>query len=621
MQAAALPALTADRSIPARIAEIARHRPDALALASATHAWSFMRLLDEASRIARTLLRYDTEGETPVALMLRHDAPLIAALLGTLMAGRCFAVLDPNFPVARNRIIIDNLGATTLLADTANAAEAAAVAGPLRRMRVIESLPDGPATALPGLDAPPDAPLGIFHTTGTTGEPKGVLWRQSLTLRRAMTDRDDVPIEAGDRFSLLTALCFPAAISDTFNALLNGASLHLYDMRAHGPAWLAEWLRQQKINCLRSPVALFRHLSSSLPQGERLADLKSVGLSGDALNRRDVLAARLILPPDCQIIHRYSMSEAGMVARDVIGTDAEIPDEIVAPGFVAPGKRLRILDDSGQLATAGEFGEIAIDLDGCAAGYWRRGQLEPLPSVPDPQFPGRRLYRCGDIGRFRADDRLELAGRRDSRVKIRGYRVEIPAVEVALRELACVREAAVILVPDASGESTLAGFVVPADGASATDIRRALAAKLPDYMVPSRFVMLDRLPLAGNGKLDRKALRIEPPAAAPVVPAENEEASTAERVRLILADLLGRPDVGLEDDFFAFGGHSLLAARALARVHHAFGRRLTLSCFYRAPNATALAAVIENSADPAELPEHVVDAIRQRTLRALGWLP
>lgn len=618
-----LPPLSAERSIPARIANIVAERPQDLALASATHAWSFARLQDEATHIARALLRDGTDHEVPIALMMRHDAPLIASILGTLLAGRCFAVLDPAFPVARNRAIVDNLGAQVLLADAANAADAATVAGPLRRMRIMESLPDSPAIALPGLDASPESWLGIFHTTGTTGEPKGVLWRQSLSLRRAMTDRDDVPLMPRDRFALLTALCFPAAVSDTFNALLNGASLHLYDMRTHGPTWLVDWLRQQGIDHLRAPVALFRFLQGSLAPGERLAELKSVGLSGDALNRQDVLTAWPVLPPECRIIHRYSMSEAGMVARDVFTRGSEITHDIVPPGFPAPGKRLRILEDDGSATPDGNFGEVCLDLDGCAAGYWRRGRLEALPSVPDPLAPGRRLYRSGDIGRIGPDGRLELSGRQDHRVKIRGYRVELPAVEVALRGLECVRDAAVAVAADTTGEKALAAFVVASEGVGTDDIRSELASVLPDHMLPSRFVLLERLPLAGNGKLDRKALCVPHAPASHSLEAPRSAASDAATgVCRIFSALLGRPEIGIDDDFFALGGHSLLAARALARVEATFGCRIALASFYRAPTAAATAATIEAGGDETEkLPDEVVESVRRQALYELGWLP
>jgi acyl-CoA synthetase (AMP-forming)/AMP-acid ligase II len=553
--------------------------------------------------------------------MMEHGAPLIGALVGTLLAGRCFAVLDPAFPPARNRLIVAGLGANVLLGDAPNAAPACAVAGPACRVRIVGALPDDPRVALPGLEAGPDSALGIFHTTGTTGEPKGVLWQQALPLRRAITDRDDVPISPGERFSLLTALCFPAAVSDTFNALLNGASLHLYDMRAHGPAWLPEWLRQQRIDHLRTPVALFRTLHSMLGAGEWLADLQSLGLSGDALSRTDVLAARKVLPPDCRIIHRYSMSEAGMVARDVLTATTPIVHDPIPPGFIAPGKRVRILDEHGSPAGAGEFGEVCVDLEGCAAGYWRNGHLEPLPAIPDPDEPGRSLYRSGDAGRLGPDGRLELAGRQDHRVKIRGYRVEMPAVERALRDLDCVQDAAVSVTTDASGERSLCAFVVPRDGADVAEVRTALAAVLPEYMVPARFVALERLPLAGNGKLDRKALHVASgPVAPPQAVSEVEGGEEVAFVCGLFAELLGRSEVGPDEDFFGLGGHSLLAARALARINVVFDRRIPLASFYRKPTANAVAAMISDGLAAAAPGADSEGAIRRRALQALGWL-
>lgn len=610
------PPLDPSHSIPARLAELAAFDPQALALAGSAHRWSRARLQTESVRVARALLR-EAGGDTPVALLFEHDAPLVAAILGTLLAGRSFAVIDAGFPDARNRSILDGLGAGILLADRAHAGKAAALNGPLRRLMMFESLPALPEAALPGLGASPDTPLGVFHTTGTTGAPKGILWHQSMCLRRALTDRDDEPIRDGDRHALVTALCFPAAISDLFNALLNGASLHLYDSRRFGPTWLADWLRQEAIGRLRAPVALFRHIAGALPAGARLDTVRLVGLTGDALGRQDVLLARRVLDADARIFHRYSMSESGMIAREAIEPDSPLDDERIPAGRVAPGKTVRILDESGQLVAPGEFGEICLRLEGCAAGYWEEARLVPLPSIADPLDSSGRLYRSGDIGRLRADGRLELAGRRDARVKIRGYRVETPAVERALRTLPCVGDAAVAVHPDAAGENALVGFVVLRGEASVEDIRSALGAVLPAYMVPSSFVPLDALPLAANGKLDRKALR-PPGYAAPRAEAAAPAGDTGRMCR-IFAEVLGR-DVGPADDFFALGGHSLLAARVLARVATEFGRRLSLSAFYLTPTAAGLAAAVDADEASISLTHEALEPIRLRALHDLGWL-
>ena len=621
-----LPPLDPQHSIPARIAEIAAYRPHALAVASAGSAWTFARLHAESERIARMLLLDPCRTEQPVALMLGQNVRLIGAILGTLYADRCFAVLDPGFPIEHNREILDNLGSDLLIADRAHVADAGAVTNPACRVIIDETLPDFPNTPLPGLDASPDSPLGVFHTTGTTGAPKGLLWRQSLTLRRALTDRDDTPIDSGDRLALLTSLCFPAAISDTFNALLNGASLHIYDMRHSGPAWLVEWLRHEQITCLRSPVALFRSLAGSLAPGTRLVGLHAVGLAGDALNSSDVSAARGLLPDDCRIIHRYSMSEAGMVARNIllpgtpIDADADADADPVPVGVVAPGKTVRLLDADVQSVPDGTEGEVAIGADGLAAGYWLKGRLVALPTVPDPERPGERLYRSGDIGRFLGDGRLQLVGRADHRVKIRGYRVEVQAIEAALRALGQVHDAAVAVHPDASGERSLTAFVVPAHGATAADIRHQLRRKLPDYMVPSNFVVRSSLPLAATGKLDRSALVSTTRTHSSQSGCSLAPGSTADPINRIFAELLQREDFGPQDDFFALGGHSLLAARVLARVEAECGCRLPLSAFYAAPTANGLAAALESSRVTTVWPSEALDQVRQRALHELGWL-
>lgn len=609
-------------SIPARLARIADGQPNGLAVAGQRYTWSWSQLQQETARVAAALAAWPGGEDRPVALLFEHDAPLLAALLGALRAGRFFAVLDPGFPHPRNQAILANLGAAILVSDQGNVGQAARLANGRCQVILYEALPDAAACVPAPMAGGPERPLGIFQTTGSTGAPKGVLWRQERSLWRAEVDRADIPVRPGDRHALFTHLGFPAAASDTFGALLNGASLHLYDVRGLGTHGLAAWLRREAIDYMRMPVALFRHFLDGLGEGEPFPALRAIGLSGDALCRQDVVRARAALPADCRIVYRYSLSEAGMCARRVIAGHAVAEADPLTVGRPAPGRRIVVLDDRQMPVAPGDMGEIAVDADGLAAGYWSNGRCAALATFADPLAPDRGLYRTGDLGRLHVDGRLELAGRRDARVKVRGYRVETGAVEAALRGVAAVRAAAVTVCPDRGGESCLVAYVVTAGpGMDETGLRRQLGESLPRYMLPSHFVFLDALPLAANGKLDRATLPKPGEGQASTTGSGTLPRTPTEAALIqIWQEVLGCGSLDIHADFFALGGHSLAAARALAQINASFRLDLALALLYQTPTVAGFAAVVDEAragAERAAGPD--LEQLRRNTLRQLGW--
>lgn len=593
------PEIAPDDSIPARFEAVAAALPGQPALLSRGQVWSYAELNRAANRVAHALLEQPGDDDAPVALIHGHHAPVIAALLGVLKAGRAYVCLDPGFPLERNAALLADSGARLILCDQARLDVAAALAGRGHTVMVQEDLHGGLPTTNPGVPVRADMDLGLFYTSGSTGTPKGVIWQHHLCLHRMAVDRLLAPVAPADRLTLLTPLTFPAATSDVFWALLNGGGLCLYDIRALGTAGLPDWLRDLGITCLRAPVALFRHLLDALEAGPGLPSLRRLTLSGDTLFGRDLARARRCLAAGVDILHRYSMSEAGLVCQNIV-RDGDFPDEGVVPvGRPVPGKAVRLIDADGGSPPSGDgVGEIAVSSRHLAAGY-RGGHTDDRFGA-DPERPGRRLYRTGDLGRFRPDGRLEFLGRLDHRLKIRGYRVEVAAIEAALLAEAEVEAAAVVAWPDASGEKSLVAHVVPADPGDPdfSGLRRRLALKLPDYMLPARFVAHAALPLTPGGKIDRPALAVPAPETRP--PAAPPDGAIEARIAAIWRAALGLEAVGRDDDFFCLGGHSLLAARVLAEIHTAFGRNLPLAAFYGAPTVARLAALMgADAAAPA----------------------
>jgi amino acid adenylation domain-containing protein len=590
-----------------------------LAVKSRSHAWTYRQLDRAANCVAHAVMSASGTGPAPVALLFEHDAPVVAAMFGVLKAGKFYAALDRSFPLQRNKAILDDLAAPVLLCDRANLQTASILAADTCRLLVYEDLDDAFADDDVLADLSADSLFGVFYTSGSTGEPKGLPWPHKLPLHRVLIDIADAGIARSDRQTLLTSFGFAAAASDMYLPLLNGASLHLYDVRENGAAGLADWLRQEQITLIRSPIALFRQFVRALDERETFPSVRVIGLSGAAVFRDDIVRARPHFSASCRVIHRYTTSEGGMVARSLIDADTELDGPLVAAGYPAPGKHVVILDENRREVPRETVGEIAVSSRYLAHGYWREPEQTARRFIADTTDPGKMLCLTGDQGRMRADGCLELLGRADARVKIRGYRVELAAVEGALRELPGVGEAAVMAEPDASRELSVVAYMVPARGVVCDEraLRRQLATTLPDYMLPSAFVLLHAMPLTRNGKIDRMRLasaqRLKP-----LSRPSSASRNGIERVLLsIWGDVLERKEIGVDDNFFDLGGHSLDAATVIARIHQTLRVSLLPRTIYDAPTVRALAAVIAARAMEGEAAGRNTQTIED-TRRQLG---
>lgn len=617
-----VPEIDAGDSVLTHFEAIAAAQPESDAIRSRGQVWRYSKLNRIANNLAHALLALPHGGDAPVALLFDHHAPVIAAILGVLKAGKCYVCLDSTFPVHRNEAILRDVGSRLVLCDHANLSFAAALVSDGQSVLVYEDIYSGPPSVNPGIPVSAGMALGIFYTSGSTGDPKGVLWRHDICLHRMLVDRLLSPVSPIDRLMLLTSLSFPAATSDVFWALLNGACLCIYDIRRQGGvAGFAGWLQSQEITCMRSPVAFFRYFLETMLAGLALPRLRLVVLSGDTLFACDVARARTLLPACDRITYRYSMSETGLVCLVNLPREVPIEDGIIPVGLPVPGKEVRLLDPMGSSLpdSAAQVGEIVVVSRYLAAEYWGQPEMTHACFVADPELPGRRLFLSGDLGRFRPDGSLELLGRRDYRLKIRGYRVEVAAVEAALLRLEDIEAATVIPQPDPSGEKSLVAYIVLRSGrdTKTIELRRRLAETLPDFMIPSRFELRDALPLTSNGKIDRQALADPARAApAPMLLASSPNGLTEERIARIWMEVLRLEQVCRKDDFFSLGGHSLLAARVVARLNETFQLALPLIGFYQTPTIAGLAALIERgeSATHSDDQENSIDLARSLLL-------
>ncbi|HVG44405.1 MAG TPA: amino acid adenylation domain-containing protein, partial [Longimicrobium sp.] len=585
----------------------ARRTQDALAVEDPRERWTYAELDAATDAIARRLVAHGVGADDVVAITGHRSAALVRALLGTMKSGAAFLVLDPSYPAARlaEYVRIARPAAHIHLPGAGELPREAIdqLAESIRTTVVLHPRSEEPADVLDGSGEPlrvevgPDTLAYLSFTSGTTGTPKAVMGRHSSLTHFTPWLAAEFGLSASDRFSLLSGLAHDPLHRDVFTPLQLGAAIVAPEPDETGtPGYLARWMGEAGVTVAHLTPAMGQLLADA-SEGERIDSLRRAFFVGDVLRRADV--ARLVdLAPGLTVVNYYGSTETQR-AVSYHGVDpAAEQKEIIPLGRGIPGVQLLVRNASGEIAGIGEVGEIWLRSPHLAAGYLGDAESTAARFVANPWTgrTGDRLYRTGDLGRYRPDGEVEPLGRADQQVKVRGFRVELGEVESALAAHAAVKEAAVLARETEGGDRRLVAWWVPsdegADGPDAAALRAHLKALLPEYMVPSAYVRLERLPLTANGKLDRRALPEPEPVATDARPAA-PRTPTEEILAQLWAEVLRTQSVGVDDDFFALGGHSLLATRLLARVQNALGVVVPLRALFEGPTVAELAVRVE----------------------------
>jgi amino acid adenylation domain-containing protein len=583
-------------SIVDRFATQVRAMPDQVVVRSPSGALTYAALDREANRVAHAILDRLGPGPGPVGLVLGHDIPMVVALLAVLKAGKYYVPLDPSFPDERLAFMREDAGVTLLVTGSRHAALAARLADAAAPPLDLERVPAGVPDTDPGVRPTPDHYAYLLYTSGSTGQPKGVIenHRDVLHFARVMGRRDG--IGPGAMMSGLFSFSFSGMASNLYLSLLAGGTLVLLDLAREGVGRLAEWIEREAITHLSLSPQMVQEVVAPLPAGFRFSSLRFVRLGTATIERRHVELVQQHVTGDCLVQHSYGASELKHIASYAFAQDAPVPDDPLPLGYDVEDTEVLILRADGSPAGPGEPGEIVARSPFVCPGYWRRPELTAQRFTGGPNGSADRCYRTGDLGYQDAQGCLFFAGRKDFQVKIRGYLVAPQDVETALGRLAAVRACAVTARRDPQGETYLAAYVVPAEPGrfSGPALRREVAALLPPYMVPAAWVPMARLPLTPNGKLDRQALP-EPTALAPAPAPASARALTAteQAVARVWGEVLRCPPVGADVEFLDVGGDSLKAARLLARLEADLEVRLPFAEFFDASTVSRQAALIE----------------------------
>ena len=567
------PAEDVERSIPERLESVARRSPDRVAVRDASGALTYDALNRDANRVAHAVLDALGPGEGSVGLLLEQGAPAIAAILGVLKAGKSYVPLDAAAPRARLDAIVEEVAPRLVVTRADRIALGRALLGDTGATLDLDAALAGGTATDPGLPIAPDALAEIVYTSGSTGRPKGVMQSHRNLLHHAMRVGNRFRVASSDRMTLLASLHTGQARTVMYRAVLNGAGLHVRDLKAAGLTGLADWLRDEGITIFSASASVFRGFVDTLADGETIPTLRLIRVGSETVSARDVERYRERFGTHALLVNALSSTETGVTRIFFMDGTTPVPDGAVPVGFPVDGMEVLLLDDDGASVASGETGEIVVRSRYLSPGYWARPDLTAAAFAPDPGGGDVRIYRTGDVGRLTADGCLVHLGRKDFRVKVRGHRIEPSEVEHALRGHASVKDVAVMTQPDHAGEPRLVAYVVPGTAAapSVRDLREFAHRCLSGPMVPSVFLLLPALPLTSSGKVDRQRLpapaRIRPIEAGPyVAPRTPVESALAD----LWAAALGIDAVGIHDEFLDLGGESLSAMRLLARIHEVF---------------------------------------------------
>ncbi|MGY1749094.1 AMP-binding protein [Modestobacter sp. SYSU DS0511] len=588
----------ADEWLIDRLVDVALAQPDVPALADRARTALFADVLREGETV-RSAVAAAEDGVRPVCVLRQPGVDAVIAVVGVIAAGAPVVVLDPTTPAARLRHYVELAGARICVSDAVHA-EAAATLCPVV-LQPPASAADRDlqevATALRSTPPGTGAPVTLVYTSGSTGLPKGVFAGSPAALHDAWTNSSASGCYgAGDLVANLLPLAFDAGLKGALGGLLAGSTQQLFDPRTRPVAELPGWLRAVGASVLVASPAIMRGVVATLPPGDRLDTLSTVTVGGEAVHAAQLAAIRSVVGPDCEIRNRYGSTETGLLAEFRLRPGDPVPDGAVPVGWPVDGMAFSVEDEHGEQRDQGT-GRLLVTSRWLTEGYW--GAPDLTAAVFSGSADGTRTFRTNDVARIDEQGCVQLLGRTDHSVKVRGHLVEPGEVDAALFAMPEVREAVVTGVEGDDGQTRLVAYVVPAvQRLDASTVRRAVREVLPGFMVPQDVVILPALPRTERGKLDRAALP-PPPARAEVTPpgTDWERVVAAEFARA-----LGLDEVGLHDDFFQLGGDSLAAEGLLAAMGTEMdvpARVLSTTLLQESPTVASFAEATRRRREPA----------------------
>ncbi|XOS94519.1 amino acid adenylation domain-containing protein [Brevibacillus laterosporus] len=554
---------------------------------------SYRELNEKANRLARSLVAQGVQADGLVGIMAERSLDMVVGMLAILKAGGAYVPIDPEYPEERIAYMLEDSNVNLLLLQSH-------LLGRVAFDKKVILLDDEQSYQTDHsnleLRSGPRHLAYVIYTSGTTGKPKGTLIEHKNVVRLLFNSKNLFDFSNSDTWTLFHSFCFDFSVWEMYGALLYGGKLVIVPpLTAKSPKQFLQLLQDQQVTILnQTPTYFYQLLQEEANDNRKELTIRNVIFGGEALSPA-LLKDWKAKYPQIKLINMYGITETTVHVTYKEITEAEISQAKSNIGKTIPTLSAYILDEHLRLQPVGVKGELYIAGEGLARGYLNRPELTNDRFVSNPFVPGERMYKTGDLARWLADGNIEYLGRIDHQVKIRGYRIELGEVETQLLNIESVQEAIVIAHEDQSGEKYLCSYFVADSELTVSELRRALSQQLPDYMIPAYFVQLERMPLTANGKLDRKAL-----------PTPEESLKTGreyvaprtqveEKLAQIWQEVLGLSQVGITENFFEIGGHSLRATTLVAKIHQVLDTSITLRDVFQIPTIEQMADRIANT--------------------------
>lgn len=559
--------------------------PEALALICGDRRLTYRQLDERSNRLARHLQKSGVKPDTLVGVAMSRSETLVVSMLAILKAGGAYVPLDPDFPQDRLSLVMEDSGMPLLLTTAKSRGRIPLASGKVKIVDAEEALIALESSA-PVVSAAASSNLAyVMYTSGSTGKPKGVMV-ENRNVVNFFTGMDRAIGCAPGVWLAVTSVSFDISVLELLWTLTRGFTVLLHDEQ--GSVTIADEILRHGVTHLQMTPSLARMLTLDPRAYAALAGLKQMLLGGETVPAALIHRLRQVFRGE--IHNMYGPTET-----TIWSTTCRVEElgSLVSIGKPIANTQIFIVDERFQPVGLGETGEMLIGGDGVARGYWNRPELTAERFITVPSLSSQRIYRTGDLARFLPDGNIEFLGRADFQVKLRGHRIELGEIEALLEKHPAVCQAVVVMREDREGDKRLVAYCVAESGRLETgnSLRVYLAAKLPDYMLPSAFVFLEAMPLTGNGKTDRKALLKMPAPAMAHVPCGDQPSNETERVvARVWQQALGIESVGLTENFFDLGAHSLTVAEAHAKLQEALGREIALVDLFQYSTVSSLAA-------------------------------
>ncbi|MDP4147324.1 MAG: amino acid adenylation domain-containing protein, partial [Bacillota bacterium] len=609
-----------DKTIHELFEEQVEKTPENIVVVYEEQELSYRELNRRANQLARVLREKGVGSDKIVGIMAERSLEMIVGIMGILKAGGAYLPIDSEYPKERIEYMLEDSKADILLAQAHllgnNNSEFSREIIEIDK----EELYVGDTSNLDKINEPSDLAY-VIYTSGTTGKPKGVMIEHRSMINTILWRKSEYGLTHEDNVLQIFSFYFDGFITSFFVPIVSGSKVILLaEQEAKDPVAMVKKIKNKNITHFISVPALFTAMLEVL-EDKNVKSLRMVTLAGENITHKIVEQSKKLLPK-AEIINEYGPTEntiATTIMRDVR------VEKHISIGKPISNTRVYILDKSNKLQPIGVSGELCISGDGLARGYLDRRELTEEKFIPNPYEPGERMYKTGDLARWLPDGNIEFIERIDHQVKIRGFRIELGEIESQLLKHEEIREVVVIDKEDKEGNKYLCAYVVGDKELTVTELREHLSKELPDYMVPLYFIQLENIPLTPNGKIDRKGL-----------PEPDSEINTGveyaaprneveEKIAKVWSEVLGVETIGIDDNFFALGGHSLKAIQVVSMIHRELNVELSVSKLFNSPTIRQIGESIKNSKEsiytsiePVEKKEVYEVSSAQRRLYALN---